>query len=155
MTHAVVFSTPPLFQPRKYIIRRKCEQAELQCKVAQKGIRSLKVLEPEIASVFVPPFVLKEEAQSSTGAQSPYQRVAKRRSFRKKKERPKVESGTGNNADHRETTTEEISVPKDIDLIGLPQLCFPGVVFSGRVNVPALEDRGSDLGRAADAASSV
>ncbi|XP_069588080.1 DENN domain-containing protein 3 [Ranitomeya imitator] len=95
-------------------------------KVAQKGIRSLKVLEPEIASVFVPPFVLKEEAQSSTGAQSPYQRVAKRRSFRKKKERPKVESGTGNNADHRETTTEEISVPKDIDLIGLPQLCFPG-----------------------------
>ncbi|XP_077127428.1 DENN domain-containing protein 3 isoform X2 [Ranitomeya variabilis] len=95
-------------------------------KVAQKGIRSLKVLEPEIASVFVPPFVSKEEAQSSTAAQSPYQRVAKRRSFRKKKERPKVESGTGNNADHRETTTEEISVPKDIDLIGLPQLCFPG-----------------------------
>ncbi|XP_073536036.1 DENN domain-containing protein 3 [Phyllobates terribilis] len=95
-------------------------------KVAQKGIRSLKVLEPEITSVFVPPFVLKEEAQSSTAVQSPYQRVAKRRSFRKKKERPKVESGTGNNADYRETTTEEISVPKDIDLIGLPQLCFPG-----------------------------
>ncbi|XP_073446515.1 DENN domain-containing protein 3 isoform X2 [Dendrobates tinctorius] len=94
-------------------------------KVAQKGIRSLKILEPEIASVFVPPFVSKEEAQSSTAVQSPYQRVAKRRSFRKKKERPKVESGTGNNADHRETSTEEFSVPKDIDLIGLPQLCFP------------------------------
>ncbi|CAJ0924487.1 unnamed protein product [Ranitomeya imitator] len=30
-----------------------------------------------------------------------------------------------------------------------------GVVFSGHVNVPALEDQGSDLGRATDAASSV
>ncbi|XP_040288162.1 DENN domain-containing protein 3 [Bufo bufo] len=95
-------------------------------KVAQKGIRSLQVLEPEITSVFVPPFVPKEEAQSSSAVQSSYQRVARRRSFRKKKERPKVESGSGNNVDHRETTTEEISVPKDIDLIGLPQLCFPG-----------------------------
>ncbi|KAG9471550.1 hypothetical protein GDO78_014351 [Eleutherodactylus coqui] len=95
-------------------------------KVAQKGLRSFQVLEPEIASVFVPPFVSKEEAQSSSAGQSSYQRVARRRSFRKKKERPKVESGSDNNLDHRETTTEEISVPKDIDLIGLPQLCFPG-----------------------------
>lgn len=95
-------------------------------KVAQKGIRSLQVVEPEITSVFVPPFVSKEDAQSSSAVQNPYQRVARRRSFRKKKERPKAESGTGNNVDHRETTTEEISVPKDVDLIGLPQLCFPG-----------------------------
>ncbi|XP_056378823.1 LOW QUALITY PROTEIN: DENN domain-containing protein 3 [Hyla sarda] len=93
-------------------------------KVAQKGIRSLQAVEPEITSAFVPPFVSKEEAQNSSAAQSPYQRVAKRRSFRKKKaERPKVESGNSNNV---EPTTEEISVPKDIDLIGLPQLCFPG-----------------------------
>ncbi|XP_075681804.1 DENN domain-containing protein 3 isoform X2 [Rhinoderma darwinii] len=95
-------------------------------KVAQKGIRSLQVVEPEITSVFVPPFVSKEETQGSSAVQSPYQRVARRRSFRKKKERPKAESFTGNNVDPRETTTEDISVPKDVDLIGLPQLCFPG-----------------------------
>ncbi|XP_075067760.1 DENN domain-containing protein 3 [Mixophyes fleayi] len=95
-------------------------------KVAQKGIRSLQTIEPEITSVFVPPFVSKEETQSTSAAPNNFQRLAKRRSFRKKKERPKVETESGDNTNHRETTTEEISVPQDIDLIGLPQLCFPG-----------------------------
>lgn len=27
------------------------------------------------------------------------------------------------------STTEDISVPKDLDLIALPQLCFPGIVI--------------------------
>ncbi|KAM5157276.1 DENN domain-containing protein 3 [Mantella aurantiaca] len=91
-------------------------------KVTQKGIRNLQSLEPEIASVFVPPFISKEE--TATSAQNNFQRLPRRRSFRKRKERPKFEVGSANGG--RETTTEEISVPKDIDLIGLPQLCFPG-----------------------------
>ncbi|XP_063777263.1 DENN domain-containing protein 3 [Pseudophryne corroboree] len=96
-------------------------------KVAQKGIRSLPTIEPEITSVFVPPFVSKDEKQSAaSAAQNSYQRVARRRSFRKKKEKPRAQTPSGDDANHRETTTEEISVPQDIDLIGLPQLCFPG-----------------------------
>lgn len=27
------------------------------------------------------------------------------------------------------SATEDISVPKDLDLIALPQLCFPGIVI--------------------------
>nr|DBA23953.1 TPA: hypothetical protein GDO54_011664 [Pyxicephalus adspersus] len=92
-------------------------------KVAQKGIRNLQSLEPEITSVFVPPFLSKEDT-ATTAAQNNFQRLPRRRSFRKKKEKPKIEVGSANN--ERETTTEEISVPKDIDLVGLPQLCFPG-----------------------------
>ncbi|KAM4687554.1 DENN domain-containing protein 3 [Discoglossus pictus] len=95
-------------------------------KVAQKGIRSLQYLEPEILSVFVPPFISKEETHNVTSAQNNFQRVAKRRSFRKKKEKPKTDSVTTNSMGQKETATEEISVPKDIDLNGLPQLCFPG-----------------------------
>ncbi|XP_018430616.1 PREDICTED: DENN domain-containing protein 3-like, partial [Nanorana parkeri] len=91
--------------------------------VAQKGIRNLQTLEPEITSVFVPPFIPKEET-ATTSAQNNFQRLPRRRSFRKKKEKPKFEVGSANGGS--ETTTEEISVPKDIDLIGLPQLCFPG-----------------------------
>ncbi|KAM4704655.1 DENN domain-containing protein 3 [Rhinophrynus dorsalis] len=95
-------------------------------KVAQKGIRSLQAVEPEILSVFVPPFVMKEESQTTPTAQSSYQRVGRRRSFRKPRDRPKIENGSGDRKNQKETTTEEITVPKDIDLNGLPQLCFPG-----------------------------
>ncbi|KAM9307899.1 DENN domain-containing protein 3 [Gastrophryne carolinensis] len=95
-------------------------------KVAQRGIRNFQYLEPEITSVFVSPFIPKEETAVAAPAQSSYQRVPRRRSFRKKKEKPKIEAGSANASGQRETTTEEVSVPKDIDLIGLPQLCFPG-----------------------------
>lgn len=91
-------------------------------KVTQKGIRHLQSLEPEITSVFVPPFIPKDETASAS--QGNFQRLPRRRSFRKKKEKPKFEVGSANSG--KETTTEEISVPKDIDLVGLPQLCFPG-----------------------------
>ncbi|XP_068094187.1 DENN domain-containing protein 3 isoform X2 [Hyperolius riggenbachi] len=94
-------------------------------KVAQKGIRSLQFLEPEIATVFVPPFVAKEESQATSPNQNTYQRLPRRRSFRQKK-KTKFEAGSANGGGQKEATTEEISVPKDIDLIGLPQLCFPG-----------------------------
>ncbi|XP_041422593.1 DENN domain-containing protein 3 isoform X1 [Xenopus laevis] len=94
-------------------------------KVAQKGIRSSQVLEPEILSIFVPPFTSKEETTISPSAQNNYQRLAKRRSFRKKKDKPKSEHGT-DKTDKKDVPAEDITVPKDIDLDGLPQLCFPG-----------------------------
>ncbi|KAG8441577.1 hypothetical protein GDO86_010673 [Hymenochirus boettgeri] len=89
-------------------------------KVAQKGIRSLQTLEPEILSIFAPPFITKEEIQNN------HQRLARRRSFRKKKEKPRPEQVSVNDTERKESPTEDITVPKDIDLVGLPQLCFPG-----------------------------
>uniref|UniRef100_A0A8C7RVK7 DENN domain-containing protein 3 n=1 Tax=Oncorhynchus mykiss TaxID=8022 RepID=A0A8C7RVK7_ONCMY len=51
-----------------------------------------------------------------------------RRSFIKKKERlvvaPSGPGGAGSS--EGATVTEDVSVPKDIDLMALPQLCFPG-----------------------------
>lgn len=53
---------------------------------------------------------------------------SKRRSFRRKKEKPKIESASTLNGGQKTPETEDITVPKDVDLNGLPQLCFPGVV---------------------------
>uniref|UniRef100_A0A7M4F423 DENN domain-containing protein 3 n=1 Tax=Crocodylus porosus TaxID=8502 RepID=A0A7M4F423_CROPO len=95
----------------------------------QKKVRSLPPLDPEVLSVFVPPFTSKDESQSTTTYCNNVNKT-KRRSFRKKKERPKAENVKGLNVDHRVPDTEDISVPKDIDLVGLPELCFPGIMCS-------------------------
>lgn len=72
--------------------------------------------------VHAPPFVTKE---NTSDGQNSFSRVPKRRSFlKKKKERSTVSSSNGT-----KTTTDDQSVPKDIDLIALPQLCFPGEAF--------------------------
>ncbi|XP_019383764.1 PREDICTED: DENN domain-containing protein 3 [Gavialis gangeticus] len=94
----------------------------------QKKVRSLPPLDPEVLSVFVPPFTSKDESQSTTTNCNNVNKT-KRRSFRKKKERPKAENVKGLNVDHRVPDTEDISVPKDIDLVGLPELCFPGGLY--------------------------
>uniref|UniRef100_A0A7M4F8G9 DENN domain containing 3 n=1 Tax=Crocodylus porosus TaxID=8502 RepID=A0A7M4F8G9_CROPO len=94
----------------------------------QKKVRSLPPLDPEVLSVFVPPFTSKDESQSTTTYCNNVNKT-KRRSFRKKKERPKAENVKGLNVDHRVPDTEDISVPKDIDLVGLPELCFPGGLY--------------------------
>ncbi|XP_015678610.1 DENN domain-containing protein 3-like [Protobothrops mucrosquamatus] len=51
---------------------------------------------------------------------------AKRRSFRKKKEKFKTEDAKALNGAPKTPEDEDITVPKDVDLNGLPQLCFPG-----------------------------
>nr|XP_015213003.1 PREDICTED: DENN domain-containing protein 3 isoform X2 [Lepisosteus oculatus] len=80
------------------------------------------LLDPEVLQVHVPPFVTKENAFESSSA---FNRVQRRRSFIKKK-REKPDATSKENPESSEPKTEDISVPKDIDLIGLPQLCFPG-----------------------------
>lgn len=81
------------------------------------------VLEAEVLQVHVPPFVSKEKATDSVGP-SVFGRVQRRRSFIKKKERPAVPPG--DSSPGGDEATQDISVPNDIDLVGLPQLCFPG-----------------------------
>ncbi|XP_062343302.1 DENN domain-containing protein 3 isoform X2 [Osmerus eperlanus] len=88
----------------------------------QGKVKELPQLEAEVLQVYAPPFVVKE-----TGGEAgdhAFSRVQRRRSFiKKKRERPAPSNGQP--ANHG-GATEDISVPKDIDLIALPQLCFPG-----------------------------
>lgn len=84
----------------------------------KKGVSSLSSLDPEVLSVFVPPFVSKEDTQVA-GANCATLSKTRRRSFRKKREKPKTEPGKG-------PPPEDVSVPNGVDLLALPQLCFPG-----------------------------
>ncbi|KAK6327886.1 hypothetical protein J4Q44_G00035320 [Coregonus suidteri] len=97
----------------------------------QAKIKELPLLEVEVLQVHAPPFVTKESVNSETKGQGhapAFTRVQRRRSFIKKKmERPCTANGeAAKGIDGGGGTTEDISVPKDLDLIALPQLCFPG-----------------------------
>lgn len=53
---------------------------------------------------------------------------ARRRSFRKRREKPKMEHWKGGPGDPKGLDSEDISIPGGVDLLALPQLCFPGTV---------------------------
>ncbi|XP_034524564.1 DENN domain-containing protein 3 isoform X3 [Ailuropoda melanoleuca] len=95
---------------------RGLEQVSLK-----QGVSSPSSLDPEVLSVFVPPFVSKEDSQTA-GAPSATLSKTRRRSFRKKRDKPKTEPWKG-------LPPEDISVPNGVDLLALPQLCFPGGMY--------------------------
>uniref|UniRef100_A0A2K6S7M9 DENN domain-containing protein 3 n=1 Tax=Saimiri boliviensis boliviensis TaxID=39432 RepID=A0A2K6S7M9_SAIBB len=96
--------------------------------VAQKkGVRNLSALDPEVLSVFVPPFITKEDSQM-TGANCGTLGKTRRRSFRKKREKPRPEQWKGPSGPPRVPEPEDVTVPGGVDLLALPQLCFPGGV---------------------------
>ncbi|XP_072226278.1 DENN domain-containing protein 3 [Leuresthes tenuis] len=86
-------------------------------------------LEAEVLQVHAPPFVSKE-SNSSQVIGPAFSRVQRRRSFIKKKRRDRtaevLSNGESPGRAEASSATEDISVPKDLDLIALPQLCFPG-----------------------------
>ncbi|XP_030897015.1 DENN domain-containing protein 3-like [Leptonychotes weddellii] len=86
----------------------------------KNGVRSPSSLDPEVLSIFVPPFITKEDSQMA-GAPCVTLSKTRRRSFRKKKDKPKTEPWKG-------LPPEDVSVPNGVDLLALPQLCFPGGV---------------------------
>uniref|UniRef100_A0A8D2NPL8 DENN domain-containing protein 3 n=2 Tax=Zosterops TaxID=36298 RepID=A0A8D2NPL8_ZOSLA len=90
-------------------------------------LRSLPPLDPEVLSVFVPPFISRDDVQVINAGNN--LNKSKRRSFRKKKERPKIENVKSLNGQQKAPDTEDVTIPKDIDLIALPQLCFPGGLY--------------------------
>ncbi|KAI4888590.1 hypothetical protein NFI96_007708, partial [Prochilodus magdalenae] len=98
------------------------------CQAQQQGKETKHwPLEAEVLQVHAPPFVSKETDVDGHGPA--FSRVPKRRSFlKKKRERPAVSSsnGTKTTTDSTASRADDLSVPKDIDLIALPQLCFPG-----------------------------
>lgn len=95
----------------------------------QNESNELPLLDPEVLQVHAPPFVSKE-ANSNHVIGPAFSRVQRRKSFIKKKRRDRHAEGlsNGDSSSRGEATsaTEDISVPKDLDLIALPQLCFPG-----------------------------
>ncbi|EHB17990.1 DENN domain-containing protein 3 [Heterocephalus glaber] len=91
----------------------------------KRGVRSLSFLDPEVLSVFVPPFISKEDSQGAGGNCATLGK-GRRRSFRKKREKPKTEPWKGPPGDSKGPDTEDISIPGGVDLLALPQLCFPG-----------------------------
>lgn len=98
---------------------RMVSQSQLQDSKEKEPL----VLDAEVLQVHAPPFVTKENR--SDGHTPAFSRVQKRRSFlKKKKDKPTVSSSNG-----AKTSTDDQSVPKDLDLIALPQLCFPGEAF--------------------------
>ncbi|XP_072855497.2 DENN domain-containing protein 3 isoform X1 [Pogona vitticeps] len=102
------------------------EKAKEVYQVARKtDARSVPQLEPEVLSVFVPPFISKEELKA-TNINNNVFRKTNRRSFRRKKEKSKIENTRTSNGAQNPPETEDVTVPKDVDLNGLPQLCFPG-----------------------------
>ncbi|KAM6974768.1 DENN domain-containing protein 3 isoform 1-T2 [Tautogolabrus adspersus] len=95
----------------------------------QSKLNEFPVLEAEVLQVHAPPFVSKETNSSQVIAPA-FSRVQRRRSFIKKKRRDRAaevsSNGESTNRTEVSSVTEDISVPKDLDLIALPQLCFPG-----------------------------
>ncbi|CAL8373136.1 unnamed protein product [Boreogadus saida] len=91
--------------------------------------KELSLLEAEVLQVHAPPFVSKETS-SSQAIGPAFSRVQRRRSFikKKKRDRPVDDPVNGESAKNAEasSTDDDISVPKDLDLLALPQLCFPG-----------------------------
>ncbi|XP_026226830.1 DENN domain-containing protein 3-like isoform X2 [Anabas testudineus] len=83
------------------------------------------LLDPEVLHVLAPPFVDRPQTESEV-ARSPRSR---RRSFlRKKRQLPPSSSATPNQGGGVEDSgeSEDVSVPNNIDLMAIPQLCFPG-----------------------------
>nr|XP_055076906.1 DENN domain-containing protein 3 [Misgurnus anguillicaudatus]XP_055076907.1 DENN domain-containing protein 3 [Misgurnus anguillicaudatus] len=85
-------------------------------------------VEAEVLQVHAPPFVKRES--SCNGLESShapaFSRAQKRRSFKKKRERPvsTVSDSTKTN-ESAVPILEDLSVPQNIDLIAMQQLCFP------------------------------
>lgn len=95
-------------------------------KVARrKGVKGLSSLDPAVLSVFVPPFITREDSQLA-GMNCMTLGKNRKRSFRKKRERPRVELGKGVPGGPRGPEPEDVSIPNGVDLLALPQLCFPG-----------------------------
>ncbi|XP_006879324.1 PREDICTED: DENN domain-containing protein 3 [Elephantulus edwardii] len=95
--------------------------------VSQRRGVSSPPLDAEVLSVFVPPFVSTEDSQMARAGGAALSKT-RRRSFRKKKDRARLEQSRGLPGDPKVSEAEDINVPNGVDLLALPQLCFPGGV---------------------------
>ncbi|XP_052440325.1 DENN domain-containing protein 3 isoform X2 [Carassius gibelio] len=81
------------------------------------------LVEAEVLQVHAPPFVTKESSRNAT---QHFSRAQRRRSFKKKREQPVSTISASNQTKEPVVSgSDDLSVPQSIDLIALPQLCFP------------------------------
>lgn len=80
----------------------------------------LPLLDPEVLQVHAPPFVTKGSINEPSVGN--FSRTQRRFSFIKKKNDRLVAHAEK----AKDEISEDVSVPKDLDLVALPQLCFPG-----------------------------
>ncbi|XP_061771718.1 LOW QUALITY PROTEIN: DENN domain-containing protein 3-like [Nerophis ophidion] len=88
------------------------------------------LLEPEVLHVLAPPFVSRPQAERKA-VRSHWRR---HHSYLKKKRKRRPSAATapipdhfsGGDAANGREGSEDVTVPKDIDLTALPKLCFPG-----------------------------
>ncbi|KAK2887705.1 hypothetical protein Q8A67_015933 [Cirrhinus molitorella] len=84
------------------------------------------LVEAEVLQVHAPPFVTKESSSNGTDHAQAFSRAQRRRSFKKKRDRPvSTISNSGQTNEPVVADSDDLSVPQNIDLIALPQLCFP------------------------------
>ncbi|XP_026172851.1 DENN domain-containing protein 3-like isoform X3 [Mastacembelus armatus] len=104
---------------------------KIQEAISNNGAPENLLLEPEVMYVLAPPFVKRPQAERE--ALRPHGQ--RRRSFlRTRREQPPSTAATTSKATAIFTDrgaegkggTEDVTVPTDIDLTALPQLCFPG-----------------------------
>uniref|UniRef100_A0A8C6T0D4 uDENN domain-containing protein n=1 Tax=Neogobius melanostomus TaxID=47308 RepID=A0A8C6T0D4_9GOBI len=101
---------------------REVHQSSLRSPVSDRGPL---MLEPEVLHVLAPPFV----SRLHTDCELVRSQGRRRRSFIRKK-REHLSSAAAASVQGctaaEQRVSEDVSVPKDIDLVALPQLCFPG-----------------------------
>nr|XP_020468528.1 DENN domain-containing protein 3-like [Monopterus albus] len=91
--------------------------------ISNNGTPEDLLLEPEILHVLAPPFVHRPEPDG----EAMRSHWKKRRSFiRKKGEHPLSAAACQGGEAVGKGGSEDVTVPNDIDLMALPQLCFPG-----------------------------
>lgn len=96
------------------------------CQVTQKRrARNPPSLDPVVLSVFAPPFVRGEDGQQAAAGFGTLSKT-KRLSLRKKREKPRAEPCKDLPGGPRGLDAEDVCVPNGVDLLALPQLCFPG-----------------------------
>ncbi|XP_028326168.1 DENN domain-containing protein 3-like isoform X2 [Gouania willdenowi] len=88
------------------------------------GTQEHLLLEPEVLHVLEPPFVSKP--QSEWDQLRSHGKKARSIRRRRRQRLPAATTSSQGEDEAEGTESENISVPKDIDLMALPQLCFPG-----------------------------
>ncbi|XP_071324269.1 DENN domain-containing protein 3-like isoform X1 [Trachinotus anak] len=121
---------PPALLEACVVVGASVDKLREVCQaVNSNGAPEHLLLEPEVLHVLAPPFVSRPQNESEVMRP----RGKRRRSFlRRKREQPHSAAAAAAAATHSQgggaegrRGSEDVSVPKDIDLMALPQLCFP------------------------------
>ncbi|XP_039534766.1 DENN domain-containing protein 3-like [Pimephales promelas] len=86
------------------------------------------LVEAEVLQVHAPPFVTKDSSSNGVNQDHAlaFSRAQRRRSFKKRDRPVSTISESGKLSESAVPVSDDLSVPQNIDLIALQQLCFPG-----------------------------